>query len=111
MVYNDEYNKPGLPGHMAEYNLSQSSYVQSGNVLSNPIYLQSESQLTGVLSPLSGPIALTSKPGTSLQEGTEFNTEPFKYFINLEQMVNHDDKRPGPGNQYRVVITFEAQTL
>jgi len=108
MVYDAE-SKLTPKGRMAEYNLSLSSYVPGGKFLTDPLRLQSERN--NVLSPTSGPVNLTAYPGKELQEGPAFNTEGFKYNINLDQYVGPDDHRPGPGNQYRVVITFEAQTL
>jgi PKD repeat protein len=106
-VYDAE-PKDSPEGRMAVYNFSQSTYVTPNIVLSHPLKLRSEAK-DFTLSPLDGPVELSAHPGGILQEGPPFNSEPFKYFINLEQYVDSDDQRTTPGNQYRVVITFEAQ--
>ena len=78
VVYNSEFDKPGLAGHMAEYNASSSQYVTTPyiHVPSNPLKLQSERN--NILSPPDGPLELTGYPGNDLQEGLEFNSEGFK---------------------------------
>jgi PKD repeat protein len=97
----NDFKPSGTVGKMAEYNLTTKKYITNDNFksLKNALQISSDSGSYITLSGLHQPI----------QSGEGWDTH--KYNINLKQYVDSAFDTPlGTGEEYRIVITFEALT-